>query len=117
MPCKPTRFPNGIEVGNCLHLVDGATVVTGDVIVEITSADSPYQMTGDEDVLACHVTGGAIDVTYVDKGDAIKKHNIRAIGGTVNFFSNAATIETNLITDGQAVVAFYSQISDAWLDL
>ncbi|MCP3688804.1 MAG: hypothetical protein GY784_10355 [Gammaproteobacteria bacterium] len=86
-------------------------------IVEINSDNSPYQMTGMEDVLICHVTGDPIDVIYEPKADSVKAHGIRAVGGTVNLTSDAASIELDTLTSGQAVKSVYSGVADAWLSI
>ena len=82
-----------------------------DKIVEV---NADYEMDGSEDIVICH---GDLTVTYEPKADNIKDHKIRAVSGTVNLLSDAATTETAILIAGQAVNSIYSTISDAWLDI
>jgi hypothetical protein len=80
MPCKPTRFPNGLEVGGCLHLVEGATIVIAEVAVEVTAAQSPYTMNGSEDVIYCT---GECEIIMPSIATASKTFTVNADGGVV----------------------------------
>lgn len=109
MACKPTRFPNGIEVGKCLTLKDGATVSTAENIVETTA---PYTLDGTEDVV--RIIGGG-NVTFVAVGDAVKSVDIYADGGSVTpVFVSGETTNQPVITSGNAAEYTPFPVKNAW---
>ena len=109
MSCKPTRYPNGLEVGKCLLLVDGATVVSVDKIVEI---DSDYQLVGDEDIISCT---GALTITLIPVSDSVKDVTIDADGGTVNFAAiGGDLLEAPNVVSGNKVRIYGKKSTNTW---
>ncbi len=110
MPCKPTRFPNGLEVGQCLTLVDGATVVIAQNIVEVSAGT--YPMTGDEDIILCT---GAVTINFISVADSVKEVTIQADGATVNFnSSDAIQGGTSNIVDGNSMRLVGKKSTNEW---
>ena len=112
MACKTSNFPNGIKVGKCLELVDGATVVIAQNIVEVDSGDSPYPMTGDEDIILCT---GSVTINFISVADSMKEVTIQADGATVNLNSSDDIQNgTSNIVDGNSIRLVGKKSANEW---
>ena len=95
MACKPTRFPNGIFVGGCFQIGPDVVIPTTDVIVEVSNAESPYQMAGVEDIIFCT---GIVEILMIPLASADKSFIVNADGGTVTMTpAGADTVQTPTI--------------------
>ena len=113
MPCIPTRFPNGLEVGSCLHLTGGASLPFNEVY--LTAADSPYDMTGDEDIIWCT---GFIEINLVAVSSAVRLTYINADGDTVMLTPDGSdTTTVTTITDGNTALIGAKKSTSQWRSL
>ena len=94
MPCKPTKYPSGIDAGACLQADSDAVILIPDVSPEV-SAD--YTHLPQDDVIWCT---GALEITMLDPADAIKRVTIRSLSGTVTITPSVGTVESSSLTTG-----------------
>ena len=86
-----------------------------EVFVEVTNAQSPYQMTGLEDVIFCT---GIVEVLMIDIDQATKSFIVNADGGTVTITPTASdTVQTGVITDGNSGKFGPKDSTNQWRDL
>ena len=114
--CKTTNFPNGIKVGKCLELDPGTELPTfPEMIIEVDSSESPYMMTGNEDIIFCT---GIVEVVMIPLIEAVKSFIVNADGGTVMMTPDGAdTIQTAMITDGNTAKLGPKLSTTQWRDI
>lgn len=109
MACKPTRYPNGIEVGGCLQVLDGTPISAPPFVFE---ADAAHQVIIGEGIINCD---GTFNVTLVDEADVINSGlvKITSTNGTITVLADVTINGSATLTTGVSV-DFYKARGEWW---
>lgn len=98
--CKPTNYPNGIDVGACLSAATGAIITLPSGIVE---TDIAYQVLPADDIISCL---GTFTVTLPPILTAIKPVTITSVTGVITLSGDATIQSPTSVTTGSSVTVY-----------
>lgn len=99
MACKPTRYPNGIEVGGCIQVLDGTLT---SIYPFVATPNDTFQVVQGVGIVNCD---GTFNVTLIDEADVINSGlvKITSTNGTITVLADVPINGVNILTTGVSV--------------